>query len=197
MNSDGDELLRPPWIVRMIGPRPAVGTAARVREVLRRTLWIIPVEFLISGFLALAGLPPGNAGEEEIGRTLELQPLRIFVLAVLVAPPLEELIFRGLPSRLSDWILRTRQGSRWPLGILTALGFAAMHSVKWEADADTIELLWGMHFHTDGFPIPQLVFGLLLWDFVRRYGVWACALSHMVHNLVLLIWSFLMLQLAP
>ena len=72
------------------------------------------------------------------------------------------------------------------LGIFSALIFAAVHNLVDEAGAQTIQLSANLHFDTSIVPASQFLFGLLLWDLVRRYGLWASAFSHMLHNLVFL-----------
>ena len=93
--------------------------------------------------------------------------------------------------------LRRKQGQRWALGVPMSVGFALMHNLKREAAQDTVELLAGFHLDTSVLPAAQFLFGLLLWDLMRRHGWWAATLSHMLHNLILVGFALLYLQSAP
>jgi membrane protease YdiL (CAAX protease family) len=174
-----------PWIVRMIGPRPAPTLALQLAEVLRRTLWILPLEMLAAALLAGFGIQQGNAGEDKIEALLRGGALRSLVIAGLVAPAVEELMFRWLPSWLSDVTLQRKGGMRWRLGLCMALSFALVHNLKTEPDEHSLALVFGLHLATNAWPVAQFVFGILLWDLMRRHGWWACMLSHMLHNLIL------------
>ena len=173
------------WIVRMIGPRPAPTIPLQLAEVLRRTFWILPLEFLAAALLSATGLSAGNAGAEEIEALLRGNAAYSLLVACLVGPVLEESLFRGLPSWISNLALRRKQGSRWVLGLSMAAAFALLHNLKSKAGEHSVELIFGFHLDTSVVPVTQFVFGLLLWDLVRRHGWWACTLSHMLHNLIL------------
>lgn len=177
---------RPNWIVRTFGPRPAESFGAQFGEVVRRTAWILPCELLLISLLPLIGIPAGNAGAEDLDEIMEHGPLYFLAVGAILAPAMEEAVFRGLPSLMSDLVLRRKDGQRWMLGIFAALIFAAVHNLVNEAGARTIQLSADLYFDTSIVPASQFLFGLLLWDLMRRYGLWASAFSHMLHNLVFL-----------
>jgi len=179
------------WLARMLGPRPAETFWQQFGEVIRRTAWILPCEIALLMVLPLLGISAGNVGAEELGELQERGTLYFLSIGVILAPVAEEVIFRGLPSLLSDLILRRRGGQRWVLGFIVAFLFAAVHNVTPEALPGAISLGAGYFLDTSRLPAPQFVFALLLWDLVRRYGLWASAFSHMFHNLVFLSLSLL------
>jgi membrane protease YdiL (CAAX protease family) len=110
-------------------------------------------------------------------------------------PIVEELIFRFVPSLSSDLLLRRKHGGRWVLGVFMSVAFAFAHNLSAEGGEDLIRLTEHVHLYRS-IPASQFVFGLLLWDFMRRYGVWACTLSHMLHNFVFLSIAYLELGAA-
>jgi len=182
-------LPRPPWIVRMLGPRPAATFGAQLGEVVRRTLWLLPVEFGLILALTAIGINVGNAGAQEIDDMLERGPAYFLALGAVIVPVLEELMFRLLPSAISDGILRRKHGQRWVLGFATALAFALAHNLSTEGGEHAIALTQNLYLYLS-VPVSQFVFGLLLWDLMRRYGLWASAFSHMLHNFVFLSLAF-------
>ncbi len=182
------------WLVRMLSPRPAETFWQQFREVIRRTAWLLPCEVALLLLLALVGLSAGNVGAEEVSEWQDQGPLRFLAMGAILAPVAEEVIFRGLPSLLSDLVLRRQAGQRWVLGFIMALLFAAVHNLSnhgSEVPATAIALGGSWYLDTSMLPASQFLFGLLLWDLVRRYGLWASAFSHMFHNLVFLSLSLL------
>lgn len=188
---------RQPWIVRMVGPRPADTLGQQFAEVLRRTLWFLPLELLACSVLASLGVSLGNAGADKIEALMRESVARTLLIAVLLAPVIEEFFFRFLPSRLSDLGLRRKLGSRWALGLPMSFAFALVHNLRSEAGEGSVALLGGLHLDTSVLPVAQFLFGLLLWDLMRRHGWWACMLSHMLHNFVLVGFGLLYLQSQP
>lgn len=181
-----------PWIVRMLGPRPAENFGAQCGEVIRRTAWIVLCEILLLVALTQLGVPAGNAGAEEISQLMRRGRLTMIAIGVVLMPTLEEIVFRWLPSVLSDRVLRRKQGQRWRLGIPMAITFALMHNLAHDPGQSTIPLAFGFYFSTAMVPASQFLFGLLTWDLIRRYGLWASAFSHMLHNLFF--FSFILVQ---
>ena len=181
----------------MLGPRPAESFGRQAAEVLRRTLWILPVELLLSAALTALGVNEGNAGADEIEAMVRRNALSSIAFAGVLAPALEEAIFRWLPSQLSNLVLRRFEGMRWALGLSMAVAFAAIHNLKTEPGLGSVQLLLGMHLDISTLPATQFVFGILLWDLMRRYGLWACAFSHMLHNSILLGLALLYLKGTP
>jgi membrane protease YdiL (CAAX protease family) len=182
----GEARPRRSWLAWTIGPRPADTFGEQFGEVVRRTAWILPFEWLVIGALIAAGVGVGNAGAAEIDALMERGPLYFLAVGAVLAPAIEEALFRGLPSLFSDWFLRRKDGARWVLGVVCALSFALVHNLAREPGAASVRLVEGYYFDCATVPAPQFAFGLLLWDLVRRYGLWASSFSHMLHNFVLL-----------
>lgn len=178
-----------------LAPRPVEDFGETCLEILRRTLWIVPCEWILMGLCFALGVGVGNAGADEVGGLLEQGVLFYFLVGAVLAPAFEEALFRGLPSLVSDWAKGRKDGLRWPLGFASAATFALVHNLTSKPGAHSIELSADLHFDYGTLPAPQFVFGLLLWDLVRRHGLWASALSHMLHNFLYL--SLALLQARP
>ncbi|HJP81720.1 MAG TPA: CPBP family intramembrane glutamic endopeptidase [Candidatus Saccharimonadales bacterium] len=89
-------------------------------------------------------------------------PCLATVHSSLVAPIGEELAFRRYPSRKLD--ARGKTGTQWSTGLITSLVFAAGHRGPY------------------GFPLPQFLGGLSLWELQRKDGTAAAAVAHSVRN---------------
>ncbi|HUR29700.1 MAG TPA: CPBP family glutamic-type intramembrane protease [Planctomycetota bacterium] len=156
---------------------------------MRRTLWVMIAELVAIFALTAIGIDVGNAGEDEIGELLDSGFAHALFIGVVLAPILEELICRGLPSFVSDIVLRQKAGQRWILGTSMAAVFASLHNLSWTDGPNMIALGPQLWFYLS-LPIQQFMMGLLQWDFVRRYGLWACILSHALHNFVFMSVAF-------
>lgn len=104
-------------------------------------------------------------------------PAFLFVLAVAIAPVLEESLFRGLPflimrglSRWGEMDNATRQVVFWGFGGCAAVLFAFAHANS------------GASFH---LPLPQFLFGLWSWHVINTRGLRYSILLHGTHNLLL------------
>jgi membrane protease YdiL (CAAX protease family) len=194
MSSIGDETppqIPPPtprrfWLARMILPTPAETFGGQCIEILLRTALILPCELGLLGFLWYLGIPAGNASAQEIEEMARRGAPYLLAVGGVIGPAVEELCFRWLPSQLSDVVLRRKTGSRWWLGVSMAVLFALMHNLDTEASDKSIQLFNGLYFNTGMVPASQFLLALLLWDLMRRYGLWASAFSHMLHNFVFL-----------
>lgn len=71
------------------------------------------------------GIPTGNANLEFIRKEIEEHPGSLFVIGGLIAPPIEEVLYRLTPSILFD---RTGNGMRWDIGVGSSIVFAASHN---------------------------------------------------------------------
>ncbi len=97
-----------------------------VWRVVRWTVGLLLAEAVLAGLLVqvLPGLAGPPAGNTAVLREQDLVGLLVFaVLAVTVAPVLEELLFRGLVLR--GLMLRT---GFWPAAVLSSLVFGALHA---------------------------------------------------------------------
>ncbi len=95
---------------------PLLGLGAAAGEYIARIIASIAVVIAIP---AVRGVTEGNVSLS--GRSTA-QIVVLFVVAIVVAPPVEELLFRGL-------LLRTamRRMAFWPAALLSSVCFAALH----------------------------------------------------------------------
>jgi hypothetical protein len=95
---------------------PLLGLGAAAGEYIARIIASIAVVIAIP---AVRGVTEGNVSLH--GRSAA-QIVVLFVVAIVVAPPVEELLFRGL-------LLRTamRRMPFWPAALLSSVCFAALH----------------------------------------------------------------------
>lgn len=150
-----------------------------LRQTLREAVVLVFLNVALSVLLVALGLTsllPSNANLEGIESLSRLGPLQLVLIAVVVAPVLEETLFRGLPF----WVWRTvaarlplRDGRRemigWIIGGATAICFALAH---------------GIGSHTIHLPLPQLLMGFWLWHVINRRGMRYSILLHGVYNLI-------------
>ncbi|WP_293911504.1 CPBP family intramembrane glutamic endopeptidase [Deinococcus sp.] len=87
------------------------------------------------------------------------------IYGVLIAPLLEEALFRGFPIALMRWA--RAQHYTWVIGTLSSVGFALMHTS-------------GSGFH---FPLIQFLFGLTAWRMATRRGLRHSIFLHFFNNL--------------
>ena len=147
-----------------LGP-PVLSDVGRVLgwAVLLLVLQVVTVSLLVQLVPALRGASPDNVGfvrDEPWGSVVVLA-----VLAVVVAPVVEELLFRGVVLRG----LMLRLGF-WPAATTSSLLFGALHAQGDAAEAALLAIATG-------------VFGLGLCVLVRRTGRLAPAIGvHAVRN---------------
>jgi membrane protease YdiL (CAAX protease family) len=161
----------------------------RPREALTvvgQTFLLMIVEFALIGALAAVGVQAGNSGGEEILEMSKKGALHLLVVGAVVGPLIEELVFRGAPSLVSDWITHKRDAPRWGLGLVTTLLFGALHNFTTAATEHSLQLAPDLHFDLQSIPIPQILVGFYCWHLMRTRGFWANALAHMFHNGLLL-----------
>jgi membrane protease YdiL (CAAX protease family) len=107
---------------------------------------------------------------------LTKNPLQLMLMVVVLAPVLEELMCRGIPSLLVRGIWKTRNWSEdarshwyWLLGSISAFLFSIAHGLGDKA----------MHL-----PLPQLLMGFILWRTAMKRGLRFSMLMHATYNLL-------------
>lgn len=107
---------------------------------------------------------------------LTKNPLQLMLMVVVMAPVLEELLCRGIPSLLVRGIWKTRDWSEdarshwyWLLGSISAFLFSIAHGLGDKA----------MHL-----PLPQLLMGFILWRTAMKRGLRFSMLMHATYNLL-------------
>lgn len=126
---------------------------------------------------------PSDANSGALAEVMK-KPLLMFLLAVIVAPLWEELVFRGVPSllvrgvwKLRAWSADARENWYWGFGTVAAFLFAVAH---------------GLGDKTPHLPLPQLLMGFFLWRAAMTRGLRYSMLLHATYNFVpfLLILAF-------
>ena len=116
-----------------------------------------------------------DANSSEIAKLIK-NPAALFLMAVVLAPVLEELFCRGLPSlilrgvwRARDWSVDARDNWYWIFGAASSFVFSVMHG----AGDNVLQL-----------PLPQLIMGFLLWHVAIHRGLRYSILMHATYNSV-------------
>ena len=145
---------------------------------MREALLMFGFNLVLVGVLSALGWKFFLASEQNTKGIADLlkNPLELFFKVVVIAPLLEEVVFRGVPSLLLRrvWRVRNRQSTSdawyWTLVIASSLLFAIMHGIN---DQGTIHL-----------PLPQLVVGFVLWRTAINRGLRYSILMHATYNSV-------------
>lgn len=87
------------------------------------------------------------------------------IASVVVVSVLEELIFRGAIPYVT--------GTSWIAGMIVAVAFACVHSVK-----------PGRWLPTN-VPVSQLVGGIWYWLGIKIYGLPLAIVAHVIHNIII------------
>lgn len=130
----------------------------------------LPLGLLILA-LRLDFLRASDANVEGLEMLRDLSPWLLLGVAALLAPLVEEALFRGLPRlayRAADPQARNRVAF-WAVGSLPIIVFAWLHSL-----GGAVLTL----------PIPQLLLGLWAWKVVNERGLRYAILLHGTYNLV-------------
>ena len=130
----------------------------------------LPLGLLILA-LRLDFLRASDANVEGLEMVRNLSPWLLLVAAVVLAPLVEEALFRGLPRlayRAADPPARNRVAF-WVVGGLAAALFAWLHSFGGAGLA---------------LPLPQLLLGLWSWKVVNERGLRYSVLLHGTYNLL-------------
>lgn len=107
---------------------------------------------------------------------LNAAPAATILAIVLLAPFVEEVLFRGF---LFGWL---RQHSRVAAYLITCILFALLHT--WQSMGDHISLQW--FFLAAQYAVPGAV---LSWVYDRSDSIWVCIALHAAVNL-LAVWTF-------
>jgi membrane protease YdiL (CAAX protease family) len=157
----------------MISPMPRGGVALRIgfRALCLASLLSLPVAYLWSEVLTALGQPPDvqNLVKEVVESTSSSTPWVIAVFGVLVAPFVEESIFRGL---LYPVVKRAAGGGRrgvWIGATVVSLLFAAVH-LSWFAFLPLFALAMVLNF-----------------VFEKTNSLAAVVVAHALHNLFAMI----------
>jgi membrane protease YdiL (CAAX protease family) len=163
---------------------PNVSPSYRIRTLFILLIWSLAVSLCLALLIGIAdSLGPWNLGEHAFDILLEeFSPLGVLLLGCLIAPTLEELIFRG-----PMWFFRNSRYFPWIFYGLT-LAFALVHLSNYP----NLSEIWPL---TLLLISPQLNIGGFL-GFIRiRFGLlWAIAF-HAAYNLLLLGPMLLLYQL--
>jgi membrane protease YdiL (CAAX protease family) len=118
------------------------------------------------GTMALSGKPPSTT-------RLTSLPLALWALVALLAPLLEELLFRGLVLRELLALL-----PRYRAIVLTSVLFVGTHLPYWLSHR---RLSWPLVEDTLGVFVFSLVAG---WLFARTKSIWPPTVAHIANNLL-------------
>lgn len=141
-------------------------------------LLLFGVNAVLLVLLSAAGLKfflASEANTDEL-KKLTMQPLLMFVVVVLGAPLIEEILFRGTSSLVVRGIWKVRSWSRdardnwfWIIGAISAFLFSVAH---------------GIGDKTMHLPLPQLLMGFILWRTAMQRGLRFSILMHATYNLL-------------
>ena len=112
----------------------------------------------------------GPAGKEEMIRMLLENPGVLATLAIIIAPIVEEIGFRLLPSLVVDKVLGSNAGVLWEVGVPTSIIFAQAHTKQGG--------------RTEALPLPQFVAGMFCWYLQRERGFSHALTAHTFNNAV-------------
>ncbi|MEK7509293.1 MAG: CPBP family intramembrane glutamic endopeptidase [Patescibacteria group bacterium] len=114
----------------------------------------------------------GAAGKKEMIKMLFENPGALTTLAVIIAPTVEEIGFRLLPSLVVDRALGSDAGVLWEVGVPTSILFAQAHT----KEGGRIETL----------PLPQFIAGMFCWYLQRERGFSHALTAHAFNNAIVL-----------
>lgn len=111
-------------------------------------------------------------------------PFKERIFGVLIAPPIEEFVFRGIPS----FLVSRREKSANPISdLLYGTGGLTMSKSELVGGVISSLIFGGVHMF-DGLkvktiPASQIFGGVVSWYLQRKFGIVANTLEHMVNNL--------------
>ncbi|MCF0112104.1 MAG: CPBP family intramembrane metalloprotease [Erysipelotrichaceae bacterium] len=134
-------------------------------------------EIMIYGLMIVTGLLiqtvfglQQSANQDGVEVLMEYSPFMMIFLAAVMAPVVEELLFRGIFFRM------TRPHGRIPAMLISALLFGLMHCME--------SLLAG-NWADLAFVLEYGAMGLVFCDvYEKTDSIWPCMLLHMLHNCV-------------
>ena len=154
---------------------PDTALSYRIRSLFILLIWALAVSLFLALLIGIAdSFGPWSLDEHAFDILLEeFSPLGVLLLASLVAPALEELIFRG-----PMWFFRNSRYFPWIFYGLT-LAFALVHLSNYP----NLSEIWPL---TLLLISPQLNIGVFL-GFIRiRFGLLWAIFFHTAYNLLLL-----------
>jgi hypothetical protein len=134
------------------------------------------------GNASMASSGPQRIDIERVVAAYEKDPSQsgdIFLNVGIVGPIVEEMMFRVLPSLMTQ-----SPGMQWQVGIPFNVIYALMHSVVPEdASAKLSVPISATHkISLDHLPISQFMLGAFCWYCARSYGTLAPILTHTLNN---------------
>lgn len=125
----------------------------------------------------------GKPNEEECYENWKI-PFKDRIIGVLVAPPIEEIVFRGIPSVL---VSRWEKSADPTLDLLYGVGGITLSRSELVGGVISSLIFGGAHM-LDGLkvktiPASQIFGGVVYWYLQRKFGIVANTLEHMVNNL--------------
>jgi len=154
------------------------------------TLVVIGLSVLTKGVAALFGFDlPDQEAVDFLVKARGLRLLKLLVYVLIVAPAVEELLFRGILYRVPAWIFgkipRCRNVARWVFAVISSIIFSASHYLTFGCVGV------GLRGPDSAF-FALFVFGMAQCWLYRRTGrVWCPMLNHALFNLVNVILAFL------
>ncbi len=137
----------------------------------RLGLIFVAAEMVSVPLVVGSGLNVGNAGyDEEAVANSRKNPVTTFVLEDVMAPILEEALFRGIPDALAG-----QEGIQWKWGLPATLLFGFLHNYVPDKEKN-------YYFNTSIFPLYQLMSGAFNWVLTRKRGLPHAMLAHSVNN---------------
>ena len=121
--------------------------------------------------------------DQEAFELIDKHPVLGTALATVIAPALEELIFRqALPAGLGTILKSLRPNDEgdinWKVGIPVTALFALVHDFGTEGEGDEER----PSFQKDLIPLGQFVTGLALWVLKRKKGIDHAIVAHATFN---------------
>ena len=127
-----------------------------------------------------------SLSDEEIIECLRDRPISSLFATGVLAPVIEEALFRALPSAFID---ENDKQHRWDIGIPTSLLFALVHNFKKEESGELRFL--------KVVPINQFMGGLFYWYLMREKGYSHATMAHSMNNAIPLSIGILLVKAYP
>jgi hypothetical protein len=159
-----------------------------IRTVIETQLMLIG-ENLANKVLRKLGLEPTRPlSEKEWQRILENTSIEDIIEAVLLAPGVEETLFRLIPSKFIDMLTKDKKSHRWEIGIPVSILFALCHKLgEIEEELKSKKTI----------PLSQFMGGVFLWYLMRERGFSHAVLAHSIHNATVLAIAKLLYKIFP
>lgn len=116
------------------------------------------------------------------------KPLKYILEGVVITSPIEEGLFRLLPT----WLMRdSTRNDRWEIGILTSILFAYLHNFQKNEQEDEYR------FIKDKVPLQQFIYGMYFWGTMRKKGFSHAVAAHATVNMFSILVRNLFHKLSP